>query len=94
VSNDIKIRTESSDPVELIEQRGFLLGPVVARLIAETCIFFGLWDVLEALIVDKLLKSTASFNLVEKLIDKKQSRLLCLFVKHVPTFVGAIYCTL
>lgn len=57
---------------------------MIAHLIAETCISFGLWDVLEALIVNKLLKSTISSNLVEKLIDNKQSKLLCLFVKHVP----------
>lgn len=84
MSDQIEIKTESFDPVELIGQRGFLLGPVITNLIAETCISFGLWDVLEALIVNRLLKSTISSDLVEKLIDKKQSRLLCLFVKHVP----------
>jgi hypothetical protein len=84
VSDDVKVKTETFDPVELIGQRGFLLGPVVAHLIAETCISFGLWDVLEALIVNNLLKSMISSHLVEKLIDNKQSTLLCLFVKHVP----------
>lgn len=84
MSDQIGIKTESFDPVELIGQRGFLLGPVITNLIAETCISFELWDVLEALIVNKLLKSTISSDLVEKLIDRKQSRLLCLFVKHVP----------
>ncbi|KAJ4756812.1 hypothetical protein LUZ62_091217 [Rhynchospora pubera] len=84
VSDQIDIKTETSEPLDLIKQRGFLLGPVIANLIAETCASFGLWDVLEALIVNNLLKSSVSFNLVDKLIDKKQSRLLCLFVKHVP----------
>ncbi|KAG1342732.1 hypothetical protein COCNU_05G009610 [Cocos nucifera] len=67
-----------------IEKLGFLIGREVAALIAEGCVVLELWEVLESLILQGLVGHLNSTNLVEKLVEKSRSELLCLFVKHVP----------
>nr|CAD1838215.1 unnamed protein product [Ananas comosus var. bracteatus] len=62
---------------------GFLIGRELARLIAESCIVLDQWGVLETLISNGILGHLNSVNLVEKLVEKKQSELLALYVKHV-----------
>ncbi|KAJ3694358.1 hypothetical protein LUZ60_009838 [Juncus effusus] len=84
VSKQIDVKITDSNPIDSIKRLGFILSPEISSLIAEFCISLELWDVLEALIINNLLKSRNSSNLVEKLIEKKQSELLCRFVKHVP----------
>ncbi|XP_072965639.1 uncharacterized protein [Typha angustifolia] len=66
-----------------IEKLGFLIGREVAGLIAEGCVVLGLWQILETLIVNRLAGHLSSVNLVDKLVEKKQSELLCLFAKHI-----------
>lgn len=69
-----------------IEKLGFLIGREVAALIAEGCVVLEVWEVLESLILQGLVGHLNSINLVEKLVEKRRSELLCLFVKHVPDF--------
>lgn len=66
-----------------IEKLGFLIGRDVAALIAEGCLVLELWEVLESLILQGVVGHLNSINIVEKLVEKSRSELLCLFVKHV-----------
>ncbi|KAF8390252.1 hypothetical protein HHK36_024777 [Tetracentron sinense] len=67
----------------MIEKLGFLIGRDVAGLILESCLVLELWELLEALIIHGLVDRSSSSNLVDILIKKKRSDLLCLCVKHV-----------
>ncbi|KAF8378406.1 hypothetical protein HHK36_029745 [Tetracentron sinense] len=67
----------------MIEKLGFLIGRDVAGLILESCLVLEFWELLEALITQGLVDRSSSSNLVEFLIKKKRSDMICLCIKHV-----------
>lgn len=76
-------RLEEGYSVKLVEKMGFLMGRDVRGLILEACIVLELWDVLESLIVNKLVLHSCVCNLVNNLIEKRRSDLIVLCIKHL-----------
>lgn len=76
-------RREEGYSVKLVEKVGYLMGRDVRGLILEACIVLELWDVLESLIVNKLVLHSCVSNLVNNLIEKRRSDLIVLCVKHI-----------
>ncbi|KAH0467731.1 hypothetical protein IEQ34_002764 [Dendrobium chrysotoxum] len=66
-----------------IEKVGFFIGREVAGLIIDACVVLELWELVETLIVHGLVGHLYAINLVEKLVEQNQARLLCLCVKHI-----------
>ncbi|KAL0925051.1 hypothetical protein M5K25_003358 [Dendrobium thyrsiflorum] len=66
-----------------IEKVGFFIGREVAGLIIDVCVVLELWELVETLIVHGLVGHLYAMNLVEKLVEHNQARLLCLCVKHI-----------
>ncbi|KAG0493441.1 hypothetical protein HPP92_004435 [Vanilla planifolia] len=66
-----------------IEKAGFLICQEVAVLVVHGCLVLELWEILEDLIFHRLVSHLYSSNLIEKLVDCNQARLLCLCVKHI-----------
>lgn len=67
----------------LMEKLGFIMGPAVVALVLEGCVVLELWELLETMIVHKLVEHSCSSNLINDLIQKKRSDLVCLCVKYV-----------
>ncbi|XP_074572521.1 uncharacterized protein LOC141829012 [Curcuma longa] len=67
-----------------IEKLGFLIGRELASLIAECCSVLEVWKVLESLLLQGLVGHAYTANLTKNLLEKNQTKLLCLLVKHVP----------
>ncbi|RZR98750.1 hypothetical protein BHM03_00028215 [Ensete ventricosum] len=72
-----------------IEKLGFLIGREVAGLIADCCVVLEVWELLETLLLEGLVGHLNSTNLTEKLVEKNQTQLLCLLVKHVSDLPSA-----
>ncbi|GMJ15140.1 LANT-SPECIFIC COMPONENT OF THE PRE- rRNA PROCESSING COMPLEX2 [Hibiscus trionum] len=66
----------------LLEKVGSLIGGDVLSLVLEACISLEIWELLELLIVNGLIKHSCFSNLIVNLAAKKRSDLLCLCVKH------------
>ncbi|PKU64296.1 uncharacterized protein LOC110102655 [Dendrobium catenatum] len=66
-----------------IEKVGFFIGQEVAGLIIDACVVLELFELVETLIVHGLVGHLYATNLVEKLLEHNQARLLCLSVKHI-----------
>ncbi|XP_068640411.1 uncharacterized protein [Aristolochia californica] len=81
ISIDMQASEESKYSSRLIEKFGVFLGPYLARLIAECCVVLELWDLLETLILQHLIKHSVFSHLIVTLVEKKKSHLLCLCVK-------------
>ncbi|KAH7682681.1 hypothetical protein IHE45_05G137900 [Dioscorea alata] len=82
----LAISVDPSDPnfvPKSIEKLGFVIGREAAGLILEGCLILEVWEVIETLILQKLAGNLKSMNLVEKLIEKNQSELLCLCVREI-----------
>ncbi|XP_068646392.1 uncharacterized protein [Aristolochia californica] len=82
---NISIDVQASEGIKyssrLIEKFGVFLSPDLAGLFAECCMALELWDLLETLILQRLIKHSAFRHLIVTLVEKKKSRLLCLCVK-------------
>ncbi|KAK1281476.1 hypothetical protein QJS10_CPB22g00850 [Acorus calamus] len=67
-----------------IEKLGLVIGRDVAGPVSESCALLGIWDLLATLILQKLVVGgPSSSSLIERLIEKGESDLLCLCIKHV-----------
>ncbi len=66
----------------LIEKVGSLMGKDVAGLVLDACVDLEIWELVEVLIVNELIEHSCYLNLVNKLVAKKRSELLCLCIKH------------
>ncbi|KAL5995454.1 hypothetical protein ACLOJK_025516, partial [Asimina triloba] len=80
----VSVATADPDYTRLaIEKMGFAISRDVAGLIAEACLVLGLWELLDALIAQGLIRglSTSSVVLVEGLIRKSRADLLCRYIR-------------
>ncbi|XP_057979635.1 uncharacterized protein LOC131165667 [Malania oleifera] len=66
----------------LIEKLGFSMGSHVARLVIEACVVLEFWEILETIVVNRLVEHSNYSSLVSNLVEKKRSDLLCLCIKH------------
>lgn len=66
----------------IVKKVKFVITPSIAALILEACVGLEIWDLLETLIVEGVIGRFTSSDLIEKLIEKRQSYLLCLCVKN------------
>ncbi|KAF5203475.1 hypothetical protein FRX31_006935 [Thalictrum thalictroides] len=66
----------------MIQKLKFFITPNVAALILEACVAFQIWDLVDMLIVEGVVGRFSSSNLIESLIEKKKSNLLCLCIMH------------
>ena len=64
------------------------MGKDVASLVLDGCEDFEIWDLVEFLIVIGVIDHSCYSNLVNRLMAKKRSALLCLCIKH-PSDLGA-----
>lgn len=69
--------------VKLTEKVGNFMGRDVKGLVLEACFVLESWEVLGSLIVNGLVEHSCLSNLINNLIEKKQSWLVVLCVKHV-----------
>ncbi|KAJ0989116.1 hypothetical protein J5N97_007472 [Dioscorea zingiberensis] len=82
----LHVNVDPSDPnfvPKSIEKLGFVIGREAAGLILQGCLVLEIWEVIETLILQKLAGNLNSVNLVEKLVEKNQSELLCLCVREI-----------
>ncbi|XP_060170219.1 uncharacterized protein LOC132600825 [Lycium barbarum] len=76
-------RLDEGNIVKLIEKLGNYMGRDVKGLVVEGCVVLETWEVLESLIVNGLVEHSCLSSLINNLIEKKQSWLVVLCVKHV-----------
>ncbi|PHU15463.1 hypothetical protein BC332_16668, partial [Capsicum chinense] len=69
--------------VKMIEKLGNYMGRDVRGLVMEACVVLETWEVLGSLIVNGLVEHSGLSSLINNLIEKKQSWLVVLCVKHV-----------
>lgn len=62
---------------------GDVVGGELVGLYAEGCVILGLWETLESMILSGLIGRLGPNDLVEKLVEKNRSDLLCLYANHV-----------
>lgn len=74
--------SENGYTCKLVEKLGFVMGRDVAGLVMESCLTLEIWDVLEALIVNRLVEHSCYSKLVNSLVETKKSDLLCACIKH------------
>ncbi|CAI0549322.1 unnamed protein product [Linum tenue] len=66
----------------LLRKIGFFMGQDVASLVLEASLKFEIWDMVETLIVNRLVGHSCYSSLVESLISRKRSDILCLCIKY------------
>ncbi|CAL1368199.1 unnamed protein product [Linum trigynum] len=66
----------------LLRKVGIFMGRDVGSLVLEASLKFEIWDMVETLIVNRLVGHSCYSSLVESLISQKRSDLLCLCIKH------------
>lgn len=66
----------------LIEKLGSLMGKDVAGLVLDACVVLETWELVEALIVNGLVEHSSYPDLVNRLVVKKRSDLICVCIKH------------
>lgn len=76
-------RVDEGNIVKMIEKLGTFMGGDVKGLILEACVVLETWEILEGLIVSGLVEHSGLSSLINNLIEKKQSWLVVLCVKHV-----------
>lgn len=76
-------RLDEGNIVKMIEKLGNFMGRDVKGLVMEACVVLETWEVLESLIVNGLVEHSGLSSLINNLIEKKQSWLVVLCVKHV-----------
>lgn len=62
---------------------GEVVGGELIGLLVDGCVVLGLWEVLKSFICSSLIRRIGQNNLVEKLVEKNKSDLLCLYVNQV-----------
>lgn len=67
----------------LVQKVGSLMGKDVASLVLEACVTFEIWELVETLIINRLIENSCYSNLVHRLVTKKRADLLCQCIKHV-----------
>ncbi|CAK7322860.1 unnamed protein product [Dovyalis caffra] len=85
----ISIGIDSSDAgytCVLIEKVGFFMGRDVAALVMEACVSLEIWDLVETLIVNRIVDHSSYSDLVTSLVKKRRSDLLSLAIKHASDF--------
>ncbi|XP_010254999.1 PREDICTED: uncharacterized protein LOC104595782 [Nelumbo nucifera] len=75
--------SDSSYTCLMIEKLGFLISRDAIVLILEASLVLELWELLETIIVQGLVIHSSSSNLVQSLIEKNRSDLLCLCIMHI-----------
>ncbi|KAJ8753356.1 hypothetical protein K2173_019755 [Erythroxylum novogranatense] len=81
----ISIGVDSSDDRYiqiLIQKVGLLIGWDVAGLVLEVCLDLEIWDLVETLVINRIVNHSSYSNLITTLADKNRSDLLCLSVQH------------
>ncbi|XP_014508772.1 uncharacterized protein LOC106768251 [Vigna radiata var. radiata] len=66
----------------LVDKLGVYMGKDVAGLVLNGCVSLEMWEVVEALIVNAIIEHSCYSSLITKLVEKKQSDLICLCIKH------------
>lgn len=66
----------------LVQKVGSLMGKDVASLVLEACVTFEIWELVETLILNRLIGNSCYSNLVHKLVIKKRFDLLCQCIKY------------
>ncbi|OVA13303.1 hypothetical protein BVC80_285g14 [Macleaya cordata] len=82
----LSVEVDQSDPGYtrlMIEKLGFFIARDVVGLILETCVVLELWELVETLIIHGVVGNLSSTNLIESLVKKKRSDLLCLCIKYI-----------
>ncbi|MQL82811.1 hypothetical protein Taro_015283 [Colocasia esculenta] len=64
------------------ERLGSVTDGELVGLLAEGCVVLGLWELLKGLILQGHVGWFGASDLVEKLVERGQSDLLCLYVRH------------
>ncbi|XP_040988021.1 uncharacterized protein LOC121235714 [Juglans microcarpa x Juglans regia] len=81
----VSIGIDSSDKgytVALIEKLGSMIGKDVAGLVLDACVVLETWELVEALIVNGHVEHSCYSTLVNRLVVKKMSDLICVCIKH------------
>lgn len=81
----VSIGIDSSDKgytVALIEKLGSVMGKDVVGLVLDACVVLETWELVEALIVNGHVEHSCYSTLVNKLVMKKMSHLICVCIKH------------
>ncbi|CAN1179924.1 hypothetical protein LINPERHAP2_LOCUS34493 [Linum perenne] len=73
---------DSSSVCALLRKVGVLMGRDLAVLVLEACLKFEIWDMVETMISGKIVDHSCYSSLVESLISKNRSELLCSCIKH------------
>lgn len=85
----IAVGIDSSDAAYtrvLIEKVGFSMGRDVAGLVMKACISLEIWDLVETLIVNRIVDHSSYSDLVMSLVMKKRSDLLSLTIQYASDF--------
>uniref|UniRef100_A0A7N0V0J1 Uncharacterized protein n=1 Tax=Kalanchoe fedtschenkoi TaxID=63787 RepID=A0A7N0V0J1_KALFE len=72
-----------SSPCKMIGRFGYAMGSDVAVLVVEGCIQLEIWDWLEALILNKLVPHFSYGKLIDHLVEKRRSDLICECAKNL-----------
>lgn len=81
----VSIGLDSSDngyTQMLIEKLGSLMGKDVGGLVLDASVVLETWELVETLIVNGLVEHSCYSNLVNRLVAKKRSDLICVCIKH------------
>ncbi|VFQ82188.1 unnamed protein product [Cuscuta campestris] len=68
---------------KLVGKSGLFMGRDVKGLVLEACILLECWEVLESLIVNRLVEHPHFSSLISNLIEKNRSDLIVLCMKHL-----------
>ncbi|KAF9625500.1 hypothetical protein IFM89_023436 [Coptis chinensis] len=79
-----------NDTKLLVRKMGFFISPDISSLVIEGCFVFEDWGLLEILISEGVVGRNVSVSgdLIERLIEKKRTDLLCVCVKHFKGIQG------
>ncbi|KAL5722635.1 hypothetical protein ACHQM5_006133 [Ranunculus cassubicifolius] len=66
----------------MMKKLRYLITPSIGGLILESCLVLEIWDLVETLIVEGFVGRFNSGNLIEVLVKKRRSYLICLCIKH------------
>jgi len=72
----------------LIEKLGSLMGIDVGGLVLDSSVVLETWELVETLIVNGLVEHSCYSNLVNRLVAKKRSDLICVCIKHASDLGG------
>ncbi|KAH0664330.1 hypothetical protein KY284_029261 [Solanum tuberosum] len=76
-------KVDEGNIVKMIEKLGSFMGRDVKGLVLEACVVLETWEILESMIVNGIVDHSGISSLINNLIEKKQSWLVVLCVKHV-----------